>query len=227
MGIKGGTANSSFRKVFQDPELQGQGADYDPNDVSVTNYLSHPRLMPILRYTGTPVNDPATGQPFRLFRLTRLKRSSEIIMAFDGSMNLLMGVGQYTTYSGAAYYRPRQGMPVADKIDGDSTNVGINVSPYLIANWASSPQKSNSPVNMRAWDAALGISSLKVTNVDTVDPNGNGNDRNVRFRHMNNTQMNAVFGDGHCATFKTSKQKLSTNPPTAGDLVCKNIFIDP
>jgi prepilin-type processing-associated H-X9-DG protein len=148
-------------------------------------------------------------------------------MVFDGSMNLLTGVGQYTSYSGAPYYRPRQGIPVADKIDGDSTGVGIATSPFLLANWASSAQKANTPVNMRPWDAAGPVSSLKVTNTDTADPNGNGNDRNVRFRHGRNDQMNALFGDGHCASFKTTKQKLATNPPTAGDLVCRNIFIDP
>jgi prepilin-type N-terminal cleavage/methylation domain-containing protein/prepilin-type processing-associated H-X9-DG protein len=227
LAIKGGAGTGSFRKVFQDPELQGQGADYDPNDVAVTNYLAHPRLMPILNYSGAPVNDPATGKPFTCYRLTRLKRSSEIAVVFDGSMNLLAGIGQYTNYSGAPYYRPRQGIPVADKIDGDNANLGLYTSPFLIANWANSTQKANTPVNMRPYDAATGVSSLKVTNIDTSDPNANGNDRNIRFRHGKNDTMNALLGDGHVAQFHTTKHNLAQNPPNAGDFKCLNIFIDP
>jgi prepilin-type N-terminal cleavage/methylation domain-containing protein/prepilin-type processing-associated H-X9-DG protein len=225
--LASGGPSSSFRKVFICPELAGQGADYDPNDVAVAHYLAHPRLMPILnlgvggpdQWVRTYGTDP--NAVLRPYKLPRLKRSSEITMVFDGSMNLLNGIGEFTAYSGSPYYRPRQGMPVADFLDGANLSQ-FAATTHLIADWTHSSQKSDAPVTLPPYDAATGMqSSLRFTNEDVV-----GNDRNIRFRHGDNDQMNALFGDGHVSGFRTSKRNLATNPPTAGDLKCGNIMLD-
>ncbi len=107
MGTTGGSANSSFRRVFLCSALMGQGAQYDVTNVAVTNYLGHPRLLPIINSPGsapaTPYTDPYTLAPTRGYRLSRVKRSSEIMVVFDGSMTYFMGISQVAGYSGAPY----------------------------------------------------------------------------------------------------------------------------
>jgi prepilin-type N-terminal cleavage/methylation domain-containing protein/prepilin-type processing-associated H-X9-DG protein len=225
--LASGGATSSFRHVFLDPELQGNLSDFDPQNIAITHYLGHPRLLPNLLGGGTGTPDGYLisfgGQPNALlhcYRLARLKRSSEIVMVFCGSMSPVAGVSQYSAFSGTPYYRPRQDIPIGDFIDHGAL---AGASTHLIADWSRTGKRIDTPVDLTPMDAMTGgPSSLRFTNMDR-----DTNDRNFRFRHgANSDTMNALFGDGHCGSFQTNKRQLSVNPPTGGTLKCGNIMID-
>jgi prepilin-type N-terminal cleavage/methylation domain-containing protein len=221
-------ATRGFRKVFLCPELAGIAADFDPNDISVSHYLAHPRLMPNLGTNGAGGGGIADnwvrnfgGDPnavLKCYNLGRLKRSAEIVTAFDGSMSLLTGVGQFTTYSGNPYYRPRQNMPIGDLISNRALGVAQTA---LIADWKNTSYKPDDPVDMRPVDAQGANPPVSFTNKDL-----DGNDRNFRFRHGRNDSLNALFGDMHVASFQSNKRRLSSNPPNGGSLLNRNIMLD-
>jgi len=221
----GGTNTHGFRRTMLCPEVSG-AADFDPNDISVTHYLAHPRLMPNLGtagVAGTPDNYVRNfgGDPnavLQCYKLAKLKRSAEIAVVFDGSMSLLTGVGQFTTYSGNPYYRPRQNMPIGDLISKRALG---SASTALIADWSKTSYKPDDPVDMTPVDASGANPPLVFVNKDL-----DGNDRNFRFRHGKSDTLNALFGDMHVSTFQTSKKKLSSTPPNAGSLQCRNIMLD-
>ena len=227
----GDTANNAatrgFRRTFLCPELAGIAADFDPNDISVSHFLAHPRLMPNIG-TNAPGGGVADnyvrnfgGDPnavLKCYNLGRLKRSAETVMVFDGSMSLLTGVGQFTTYSGNPYYRPRQNMPIGDLISNRALGVAQTA---LIADWKRTTYKPDDPVDMRPVDAQGANPPLAFTNKDL-----DGNDRNFRFRHGRSDSLNALFGDMHVASFQTSKRRLSSNPPNGGSLLNRNIMLD-
>jgi len=220
------STTGGFRKIFLCPELTGMFSEFDPNDVAVTHYLAHPRLMPNIYGSGSGSADGYVrtfgGNPIAVlkpYNLPRLKKSAEIIMAFDGSMSLLAGVGQHTNYSGSPYYRPRQGIPVGDGID---TRAVGRFRTALIADWANTSVKPDQPVDMTPYSAQTGgPSSLAMTNTDQ-----DGNDRNFRFRHRSNDLLNALFADQHVATFATSKRNLTTAPPNGGELTRGHINLN-
>jgi len=218
----GGVNTRGFRRTMLCPELAAIAADFDPNDISVTHYLAHPRLMPILNSDdGTqPIPDKyaGNGAVMKCYKLAKLKRSAEIVTVFDGSMSLLTGVGQFTTYSGNPYYRPRQNKPVADLISNNDLNWGMT---YLIADWAKTTYKPDQPVDVRPVSAQGGTPPASFVNKDL-----DNNDRNFRFRHGRNDSLNALFGDMHVSSFETSKRRLSTSPPNGGSLQYKNIMLD-
>ena len=227
-GTTGGSAVSSFRRVFLCSALMGQGAQYDITNIAVTNYLGHPRLLPIINSPGsapaTPYTDPYTNVPTRCYRLSRVKRSSDIIIAFDGSMTYFMGISQFAGYSGAPYYAPRQGIPVALFMDNAAYGA-VNGSRLV----AGGIRKPGQPVQLPPYDSQTGASaSVKEINKDTLG-SPLANDLNIRFRHGDENKMDALFCDGHADTFTTSARLLNpvvTNPPLAGNLLCKNINLD-
>jgi prepilin-type N-terminal cleavage/methylation domain-containing protein len=222
----GGTNTHGFRRTMLCPEVSGVAAEFDPNDISVTHYLAHPRLMPNLGTNGVGgIADNYVrnfgGNPnavLQCYKLSKLKRSAEIVVAFDGSMSLLTGVGQFTTYSGSPYYRPRQNMPIGDLISKRALGVAQTA---LIADWTRTSYRPNDPVDMSPVDAQGANPPLAFTNKDL-----DGNDRNFRFRHGRSDTLNALFGDMHVASFQTSKKRLSSSPPNGGSLQNRNIMID-
>jgi prepilin-type N-terminal cleavage/methylation domain-containing protein/prepilin-type processing-associated H-X9-DG protein len=236
--LAGGGAANGFRRTMLCPELAAVGADFDVTDVGVSHYLSHPRLMPILtsEYSSLPNFQVAdnyvrsfggdANAVLQCYKLSKLKRSAEIVMVFDGSVSLLTGVGNYSSYSGHPYYRPRQSIPVADMISQraiDVSNPSRGYTTFLIADWKRTTVKPDQSVDMRPV-AADG----QTPHISWVNKDLDGNDRNFRFRHgKSNDTMNALFGDGHVGSFTTSKQKLAATPvPLGGSLTYANVFLD-
>ena len=92
-------------------------------------------------------------------------------------------------------------------------------------------RKPGQQVQLLPYDAQQGpytSASVKEINKDTFG-SPLANDLNIRFRHGDNDKMNALFCDGHVDTFSTSAHLLNpviTNPPLAGNLLCKNINLD-
>jgi prepilin-type N-terminal cleavage/methylation domain-containing protein/prepilin-type processing-associated H-X9-DG protein len=226
----GGTNTRGFRRTMLCPELAAVAADFDPNDTSVTHYLAHPRLMPILNDdSAVPIPDKyvGNGAVMKCYKLSKLKRSAEIVMVFDGSMSLLTGVGQFTTYSGNPYYRPRQNKPVADLIVRNTLNwpnATIGSTTYLIADWKNTTAKPDQSVDMYPVSAQGATPPVGFVNKDL-----DNNDRNFRFRHGRNDMMNALFGDGHVGSFTATKNNLAPKPsppPNGGSLKYSNVFLD-
>jgi len=226
----GGVNTRGFRRAMLCPELSAVAGDFDPNDISVTHYLAHPRLMPILTDDNaqpTPDKYIGNGAVMQCYKLSKLKRSAEIVIVFDGSMSLLTGVGQFTTYSGNPYYRPRQNKPVAELMVRNSLNwpaAPIGATTYLIADWKNTTQKADQPVDMFPVSASGATPPVSFVNTDQ-----DNNDRNFRFRHGKNDTMNALFGDGHGGTFYASKNQLAPKlspPPNGGSLKYGNVYLD-
>lgn len=210
-----GGAISGFRKTFLCPSVQALGyTDFDKTDIGVSHYLSHPRLMPNINAT-----DPFTNAPFKPAILSKVRRNADIILAFDGSMSLLTNVGQFSAYSGSPYYRPRNSMPVADLID----NGNLFLRSFFYTDWSKTNRRGDTSLDLTPMNAQTGSASTTGvkpnTDVDT-------NDRNFRFRHSGDMVMNALFCDGHVSTFTANRKQLTANPPRAGELTCKYIYID-
>jgi prepilin-type N-terminal cleavage/methylation domain-containing protein/prepilin-type processing-associated H-X9-DG protein len=229
----GGTTTHGFRKTMLCPEVTAVAAEFDPNDIAVTHYISHPRLMPVLSTanggTLAPALDKYVGPTalMKCYKLSKLRRSAEIVMVFDGSLSILASAGQYASYSGSPYYRPRQSIPVGDLILTNSLNwpnATSGSTTYLIADWKNSNAKADQSVDMTPTAGDGSVANKAWANTDR-----DGNDRNFRFRHGRNDMMNALFGDGHVVSLTTTKSKLA---PTAkpyqngGTLTYGNVFID-
>jgi prepilin-type N-terminal cleavage/methylation domain-containing protein/prepilin-type processing-associated H-X9-DG protein len=219
-----GGHSGGFRRVFQCPDAVGQStADFDRNDPSVTHYLSHPRLMPNYQtYTAgavAPINDPYTGKPIQLYKPSRLKRSAEVIMAFDGSLAVLAGAGMNRpNYSGSPYLSPRAGIPVAIFLSDNAMGSGT-LRPLIM---------DKSKFSSFDWGQKLRIRPINYSGgaAAPVNTDQAGNDNNVRFRHIRDTAMNALFADGHVAGFTVSKNDLALASPLGGDLKTDNVFLD-
>jgi prepilin-type N-terminal cleavage/methylation domain-containing protein len=223
--LANGTSTHGFRKTLLCPEVTALQAEFDPNDISVTHYLGHPRLLPVLNdaqgvrpdnYVRTFGGDPNANM--HCYKLAKLHRSADVALLFDGSMSPLQGISQYSNYNGSPYYRPRQNTPVADLISKRALQLSTTA---LIADWKNTTYKPDQSVDMTPVDASGANPPVIFTNRD-VD----GNDRNFRFRHGKNDVMNALMGDMHVTQFTTSKKNLSANPPLAGSLTYNNIMLD-
>ena len=79
----GGVTTHGFRKTLLCPEVTAIYAEFDPNDISVTHYLGHPRLLPVLgsadNWMRTYGGDP--NAVLKCYKIGRLKRSAEIVYA--------------------------------------------------------------------------------------------------------------------------------------------------
>ena len=157
----------------------------------ILHYASHPRLMPMLHIT-----DPATGRLAQPYRISQIKRSSEIILIFDAMQNM--------TAEGNVVH------PAAIGIDEDGyfrndTRVGRRWN-FLINDGRLD---LNVPVftpntDWKSWsDPVLGAWSFS----------------NLRWRHGRNDVANFVFADGHAET-----KKLKVGVRT--DLTLRNLYID-
>ena len=208
-----------FRKVFICPELGGVLSDFDRMDIGVSHYLGHPRLLPIV-WNATQQYDPywSSASPpvtvsMSCYKVVRCKRTTDIIMAFDGSMTIPGAGAVNTNGSGStAYFRPLFGIPVGDGIDANAFTFS---QLHLIADFTRfTTKRMNTPVNM----------SSSNINQDVV-----ANGRTFRFRHGRDDKMNALFVDGHVGTFTTSAKNLSPSAspfPNGGDLQNQNILLD-
>ena len=182
----GATPTAAKRSIFLCPRAPAPNSDAD----LVTHYACHPRLMPDLQ---TP--DFLAGSGYlRPYKISHVKRSSDVVLLFDASLQPT-GAGGSMNSSATGY-----------SIDANAF-YGWTGNNYLIDDYtrAGTPPPSwNNPgtsINM----TPMGSYASKDTNTDST-----ANPANFRFRHLRNTQMNALMVDGHVASFRFNNQYSTT-----------------
>jgi prepilin-type processing-associated H-X9-DG protein len=157
----------------------------------ILHYASHPRLMPLLHTT-----DGATGRLARPYKISQIKRSSEIILVFDAMQDM--------TAEGNVV------LPAAIGLDEDGyfhnvTRAGRSWN-FLVTNSRIDPNIAvfTPNVDWMSWgDPILGAWSFS----------------KLRWRHGRNDVANFVFADGHA---ETRRLKLRQN----ADLKLGNVYVD-
>ena len=184
-----GGNTSKTKTLFHCPEVPNP--DLSQNESAIVHYLSHPRLMPQLggadNYAVNVLGKPGTLlQPYRV---AKIKRSAEVALIFDGSLEARPGGG----------WGPAFGVPVANVLDAWRMYYD---SYHTDRTWTGMPSymNRNSPVDLQA---SSGNSAM----VNKDDP---ANRSNVRFRHQNNKVMNALMVDGHVQSFEMKSQFTSS-----------------
>jgi prepilin-type processing-associated H-X9-DG protein len=170
----------------------------------MSHYSAHPRLMPNMRDFDSWVS-VATGvfRGMKPYKVTRVKRQSEIGIVFEGAID-------YSTGVGAGY--------LAQSTCNALNRDGLGRAPlFLTDDYGRSPAANstpNTPVDLRrfadSWTAARDLNK-----------DSNANRGNIRFRHLKDTQTNVLMMDGHVESFKFNAQTQST------DLLHKNICVTP
>jgi prepilin-type N-terminal cleavage/methylation domain-containing protein len=217
-----GGATSAVRMIFVCPD--------GPTPINVittastlTEYVCHPRLMPWLAGQPTETLDPITGKLLIPYNIAHIKRSSEICLIFDASLQPDAVTGWNVPFT----------IPVANTIDaGAMGNWGYgNVAPttvltddYGCSYNTGGAINGGQSVDLHAGNIPPWTQPTHPTNMDTTlnsnGPNYYGSG-NIRFRHMYNTESPILMVDGHVQVFT---YKASTNTT---DLLRRNINVNP
>jgi len=216
VNVSGQQTLSRVRQVFMCPSAP-TGGDSDPIAI-IYQYVCHPRLMP---YLGTRdiVGDllENVGGPSAInltpYPIAKIKRSSEIGLIFDASL------AQMSTGSWRVGGDP--GDPVAGAICsgylGFSSNFGGLTDDWNVYTGAGAAINSATPVNMTP---NYGSGTAPYINHDDGSSTNEQNPFNIRFRHINDTTMNALMVDGHVESFTYNARTQTTN------LLMKNICVN-
>jgi prepilin-type N-terminal cleavage/methylation domain-containing protein/prepilin-type processing-associated H-X9-DG protein len=138
-----------------------------------TTYAPHPRLVPEIREI-----EWFSGQPAKPYKITRVRRSSEKLLAADAA------VTSNDAFAHANLWRLDAGRASAHVLTSQETIVNLAAPgdplPYYILPGVS--------IDVTPWpsDVVLNL------NRDT-----DGNAGNIRFRHMRETTTNVLWVDGH------------------------------
>ena len=163
----------------------------------ITSYNGNPRLLP--RHDRI---DPLTNQYMRPRTLASVRNGAQIILIYDGSINVTGGVNRGTTNT------------VDEQIDGSQFTFG-----HRYARTSDSPNYSKriNPGNngsASSWGGTVTDAVLAQMNTD-YGSNQYYNPRGMRFRHLGNRSANMLFVDGH-----VESRKL-------GDVYAREICPDP
>jgi prepilin-type N-terminal cleavage/methylation domain-containing protein/prepilin-type processing-associated H-X9-DG protein len=183
-----GQNTSRTKTLFHCPEVPVQ--DQTANESAIVHYLSHPRLMPQLGLTDNYARDVLLkpGVTLEPYRIAKIKRSAEIAIIFDGSLEPKTAGG----------FGPVGNVPVANVLDAWRM---FYDSYHTDRRWNGMPgyMSPSNPVDLQA---SGGVAFVN------MDHPSNAN--NVRFRHQNNKVMNALMVDGHVQSFEMKNQFQST-----------------
>jgi prepilin-type processing-associated H-X9-DG protein len=132
------------------------------------------------------------------YKLARIKRAPEIIAIFDASLYNPAQAGQWiATACGFAIDKSRLLNPKTALTDDYSLDPTMN---------------AGQPVDLTPYGG---------TGTANINTDGDNNKANFRFRHMRDTQLNALMLDGHVETFNYNKTNKTC------DLLRKNINVNP
>ncbi len=206
-----------FQPVFHDYDTAGW-----PYDTRVSDYQANPAVLidcnmwdPRAKETGVATPGGGGGGYMSLRQLGSIKRPSETMMVWCGPQNLFNG--QTVSYLGANY-----GF-LADQMDTSQIEwsnsgygccypmpAGSPSSEPFSKTWSTNPVSLGCPSKayplqtrpiIRDANAAQGNVNLPTViweNADiTLTTDNYDSLCNMRFRHMGNTTVNALFVDGH------------------------------
>ena len=183
-----GQSTSRTKTLFHCPEVPNQ--DLSEQDSAVVHYLSHPRLMPQLggadNYAVNVLGKP--GALLEPYKIAKIKRSAEIAIIFDGSLEPNPSGG----------FKPAFSVPVANVLDAWRMYYD---SYHTDRTWVGMPNymAPSFPVDLQTSSG----------NAQFVNMDHPSNANNVRFRHQNNKVMNALMVDGHVQNFEMKSQNQS------------------
>ena len=183
-----GQNTSRTKTLFHCPEVAN--SDTSVNESAIVHYLSHPRLMPQLGSNDNYAINVLGRLNAKLepYRLAKIKRSAEVAIIFDGSLEPKAAGG----------FGPVGNVPVANVLDAWRM---FYDSYHTDRTWTGMPNymAPSFPVDLQT-------SSGNAQFVNMDHPN---NANNVRFRHQNNKVMNALMVDGHVQNFEMKSQNQS------------------
>jgi prepilin-type N-terminal cleavage/methylation domain-containing protein/prepilin-type processing-associated H-X9-DG protein len=191
---------AKVKEIFHCPEAPGTN-DKRIGVSGAVHYLSHPRILPQI----SGITDPATGKPFQVWRLGKIKRSSEVAMIFDGPL-----LYDATTN----LWKVQWDVPIAGRLDGAFWD-----KPYYFDDFTGTTKRPDQSIDITARDAG-NAASVKDTNKDVPQ-----NIMTIRFRHMKDTQANALMADGHVESF-TYNSKRAPNDPGVTNFLRKNCYVN-
>lgn len=149
--------------------------DIDTKTTPFCTYTAHPLLLPDINVTY-PAGNPAAGKRRIPYKLSQIKRSSDIMMIFDGTLDL-----SPSGNSGAQ----------VNALNLDNNRIkSLNAPKTYLLTYMAPGEDLTKPI-----DAG--------TNKDTFNAGSDPNLTigNIRFRHRKDSQANALFSDGHCGSF--------------------------
>jgi len=163
-----------------------------------------------LQYTSSTAQPGPQDDGEVPYKVGMVKRPSDIIMVMDAAQNAQEGLPTASTLTGTW-------MADADLWDiqnGFQTNLIAN--PFSLLSYYTKfyPNGPDAGLN-KDWQTYTQMTNTRVTAPFFSEGN------QLRFRHMSNTQSNALFFDGHCDSFHYK------HPGTGGtDLQYKNFILD-
>lgn len=168
-------------------------------DHILSDYSSHPRLMPNLATTdaSTTFTPPFITGYLSPYKLAHIKHSTDIMLIFDSSVWNEAGNGFWTAHD------------VCNGLDNGS----LNSLRAMTDNYTSALVQGGTPVSLASGNGT-GYAP-KYFNTDT-----NQNLSNIRFRHAANKKANGLMCDGHVQAF-TCNALTQTS-----DLLQRNISVN-
>jgi prepilin-type N-terminal cleavage/methylation domain-containing protein/prepilin-type processing-associated H-X9-DG protein len=197
-----GALKNNTRELFRCPDAP---QDRNSNFQASTDYACHPRLMPDLSsYWGLTLKDPVTKKGLRPYKMSHIKRSTEIALIFDATLT------QVPSGNGGGWSAGGIAFPVAVGLDSYSINFDPSWNTGLTDAWSLDRNATTGG---------------QVVNIDAnQDPPKNGT--TIRFRHLKDRFANVLMADGHVQQFSYKRDPSAYTGYTT-DFLRKNICVNP
>ncbi|MGD0462797.1 MAG: DUF1559 domain-containing protein [Tepidisphaeraceae bacterium] len=232
-----GGAQSALRQVFFCPEAMAQNLVGTITAVGGT-YLCHPRLMPWLVAWSDGQLDPVTRRPIEPYHIGHIKRSSDIILVFDGALFLQTFVTNTSTGATSTGFAFGSSVPVGYRLDDGrfcyneaaptgttflTDQYGGNFTTDGGGHPSSGNLNAGQPIDLTPDDTWTSATMTINTDTQPYSTTKTLNDGcgNIRFRHNQNTQANALCCDGHVDTYNYNPRTHST------DLTRSHVNVNP
>ena len=204
-----GAAGRGYLRSFQCPDVpfggtETSGSIFGANEVPV-HYTCHPRLMPVL--DNNAALDLVTGKLPTSYRVSRIKRSSESALIFDGSLYSDPHAPSAGGTGTGGLWLPWSTYPVAGSLDGGRITGGPTPTTRLTDAYSLASAVGMTPndqVDVTAYNS--GTHWAGDTNLDDAH-----NANNIRFRHIKNNVANVLFVDGHVQSFTYNPLTKTSN----------------
>lgn len=223
------SSKTSLRRLLMDTDTPQTDALIG---ITCTQYSCHPRLMPVLGEVDP--NPGANGATLTPYRLSKVRRSSEVVVIFCGSPVQVNGGAIPPDKQWWGALAVGQGLD-ANAIFGASGSTGggnggkggggggggtTAVKTYLLHDLGAASDNGD-PIDPGPNKDCSGMDATALPAWSTTSPYQPFGQ--PRWRHMNNTVCNFLFCDGHVASFHYKK----TGPNTGTcDLLRGNVNVN-